>query len=218
MIDPRDSGNLALLRRTGHFHIRFVLPGVVAALQRQSLLLFGWLLLVTPVAVQVQFYYTVTNQTVIITGYSGTNVVLVIPDTITGLPVTAIGDGAFSWKTSMTSVTIPNSVTSIGSAAFGYCTSLKAINVTFGGIPTALWTLPYPLILTTIPSFGVRTNQYGFIVSWATNLNVVVEAATDLANPIWSPLATNVLSGGTFYFSDSQWTNYQSRFYRVRWQ
>jgi hypothetical protein len=64
----------------------------------------------------------------------------------------------------------------------------------------------------------VRSNQFGFIVSWATNLNVVVEAATDLGNPVWSPVATNTLTGGTFYFTDPQWTKYPSLFYRVRSQ
>src|SRR5258707_3048196 len=89
---------------------------------------------------------------------------------------------------------------------------------TLAGSPTAPWTLPYPLILTSNPSFGVRTNQFGFTVSWATNLNVVVEAATDLGNPVWSPLATNALNGGTSYFSDPQWMTHPSRFYRVRSQ
>jgi len=79
-----------------------------------------------------------------------------------------------------------------------------------------LWTLPYPLILNS--SIGVRNNQYGFTVSWATNLNVVVEAATDVANPIWSPVQTNTLTSGSFYFSDPQWANYAARFYRVRSQ
>jgi len=87
---------------------------------------------------------------------------------------------------------------------------------TFGGRPTAVWTLPYPLILTSNPSFGVRTNQFGFTVLWATNLFVVVEASTSLVNPVWNPVTTNVLSGGTFYFSDPQWTNYPARFYRIR--
>jgi hypothetical protein len=64
----------------------------------------------------------------------------------------------------------------------------------------------------------VQSSQFGFTVSWATNLSVVVEAATDLGNPIWSPLATNALSGGTFYFTDPDWTNYLSRFYRARAQ
>ena len=50
----------------------------------------------------------------------------------------------------------------------------------------------------------------------ATNLSVVVEACTNLANPIWSPVGTNTLTGGSSYFSDSQWTNYPGRFYRFR--
>jgi hypothetical protein len=88
---------------------------------------------------------------------------------------------------------------------------------TFGGRPTALWFLPNPLILTSGPSFGVQTNRFGFIISWATNLPVVVEACTNLPNPIWAPVRTNTLIGGSSYFSDPQWTNYPGRFYRLRW-
>ena len=39
---------------------------------------------------------------------------LVISGLIEGLPVTSIGDSAFYWCRSLTSITIPNSVTSIG--------------------------------------------------------------------------------------------------------
>jgi hypothetical protein len=76
--------------------------------------------------------------------------------------------------------------------------------------------LPTPLILNTTPTFGVRTNRFGFIISWATNASVVVEACTSLANPTWSPVGTNTLSEGWSYFGDPQWTNYASRFYRLR--
>ena len=46
--------------------------------------------------------------------------------------VTSIGEKAFLYCTSLTSVTIPDSVTSIGSGAFYYCTSLTSVT-----IPTA---------------------------------------------------------------------------------
>lgn len=82
--------------------------------------------------------------------------------------------------------------------------------------PTALWVLPQPVILGFGESFGVRTNQFGFIVSWATNATVVVEAATDVANPTWSPVSTNTLTDGWVDFTDPDWANYPSRFYRVR--
>jgi hypothetical protein len=62
---------------------------------------------------------------------------------------------------------------------------------------------------------GVRTNQFGFSITGTSNIVVVVEASTNLANPTWSPLRTNTLTGGSFYFSDPQWTNYSSRFYRL---
>jgi len=61
----------------------------------------------------------------------------------------------------------------------------------------------------------VQTNRFGFIISWATNISVVVEAST-LTNPTWVPLQTNTLTGGWCYFSDPDWTNYPVRCYRLR--
>ena len=84
---------------------------------------------------------------------------------------------------------------------------------TFGGRPTALW---LPQMQTGDASFGVRTNQFGFNISWASDRVIVVEACTNLASPIWSPLQTNTLTGGSSYFSDPQWTNHPTRFYRLR--
>jgi len=64
-------------------------------------------------------------------------------------------------------------------------------------------------------NLGARTNGFGFTISWATNALVVVEAAESLANPVWTPVSTNTLAGGVAYFTDSGWTNYPARFYRV---
>ena len=43
--------------------------------------------------------------------------------------VTAIGKEAFFWCSSLTSVTIPPSITSIGSGAFSWCSSLTSIAI-----------------------------------------------------------------------------------------
>jgi hypothetical protein len=45
-----------------------------------------------------------------------------------------------------------------------------------------------------------------------------VEACTDLANPLWQPVQTNMLTSDSVYFGDSQWTNYSARFYRLKQQ
>lgn len=47
---------------------------------------------------------------------------ITIPDS-----VTYIGDAAFEGCTALTSITIPDSVTEIGAFAFSYCTSLKTV-------------------------------------------------------------------------------------------
>ncbi len=161
--------------------------------------------------------------------------------------VTSIRD-SFADCQSLTTITIPASVTNIGDYSFSSCFSLTRVLFygnapgidstaffgapatlyhlpgttgwpdTLNGLPTALWTLPYPLILTGGSGFGVQANGFGFTVSWATNLSVVVEASSDLFNGAWQPLQTNALAGGSFYFSDPQWTNSPKRFYRVRAQ
>ncbi len=152
------------------------------------------------------------------------------------------GSYAFSGCTNLNSVTIGEGVQSIPAYLFSRCNRLTAVYVK-GNAPSILlhafdgatnatryflpgttgwgplgtpWVLPYPLILSTTPSFGIRSNQFGFRISWATNASVVVEASAGISNPIWTPVSTNTLSNGWSYFSDSEWTNYPVRFYRIR--
>jgi hypothetical protein len=162
--------------------------------------------------------------------------------------VTSIGMYAFSQCTSLATVTIGNGVTNIGQWAFSYCTNLTGVyfqgnapsvgssvfgvkmgskskvtvyylpgttgwGPTFVLRPTLLWT---PQVQTSDGSFGVQMDGFGFNINWASGQTVVVEACTDLANPNWQPVQTNTLTTGSAYFSDTQWTNYPGRFYRLR--
>jgi hypothetical protein len=86
-------------------------------------------------------------------------------------------------------------------------------NLNAPGLTTALW---LPQVQTQDAAFGVQTNQFGFNIACASGQTVVVEACTDLFNPVWQPVETNTIIAGAAYFSDPQWTNYPSRFYRVR--
>ena len=104
----------------------------------QSLRVFfiAILLLLTPPALQAQFSYTTNGGTITINGYSGSGGALAIPVRINGLPVTSIGNSAFINITSLTSVTIPDSVTSIQDSAFAYCLDLTSVYFE-GNAPTA---------------------------------------------------------------------------------
>ena len=75
------------------------------------------------------FQYETENDTVIITKYTGSDKNLTIPSEINGKSVTSIGNSAFSWRSRLTSVTIPDSVTSIGDRAFYYCSSLTSVTI-----------------------------------------------------------------------------------------
>jgi BspA type Leucine rich repeat region (6 copies) len=139
--------------------------------------------------------------------------------------VTSIGVVAFGGCSSLTSVYFtgnspsPNNDPNVfieDTATVYYLPGTTGWSTGFDGLPTAPWFLPNPQILNHSASFGVHPGGFGFTISWATNASVVVEATTNLANPIWMPVSTNTLIGGTNYFSDPQWTNYPRRFYRVQ--
>ncbi|MGE0015229.1 MAG: leucine-rich repeat protein [Candidatus Methanomethylophilaceae archaeon] len=64
-----------------------------------------------------------------ITGYVGPGGDVVVPDTIRGKTVKYIGDYAFSGKTNLKTLVLPDGVTHIGNQAFGGCSSLTAIDL-----------------------------------------------------------------------------------------
>lgn len=67
-------------------------------------------------------------KTVTITKYTGKESTVILPSTISRWPVTKIGEDALKDNTTITSVTIPDSVTEIGANAFAGCTNLTSVN------------------------------------------------------------------------------------------
>ncbi len=141
-----------------------------------------------------------------------------------GNGVTSIDDGTFSRCYSLKGIyfwgNAPNGIQSIfdGSSVRTnyYLSGNTGWRPSSGLRPTAVWSLPNPVILTTRPDFGPQANGFGFRISWATNVPVVLEATADLVQSVWSPVSTNTLTQGTAYLSDPHWTNYSARLYRVR--
>lgn len=90
---------------------------------------FGIIIMLSGLTVraQAQFNYSTYNGAVTITGYTGTNASVTIPDTISGLPVTGIG--GFYARNAVTNVNIPASVTNIAEGALAGQPQLLSITV-----------------------------------------------------------------------------------------
>ncbi len=83
----------------------------------RNLILICLLGVLLPTAMQAQFTFVTNNGAITITGYAGTNDAVIIPSTTNGYPVTGIGPEAFAGS-SLTIITVPDSIISIGSNAF----------------------------------------------------------------------------------------------------
>jgi hypothetical protein len=135
------------------------------------------------------------------------NICVSLTNVAIGNSVRRIGDYAFDSCDGLTSVTFPNSVTNIGEEAFqssGLTGAYFKGNAPGGGFfvfgnsatvyylpgttgwgeyfqyhPTVLW---IPQVQTGDAAFGVRTNRFGFNITWTSGRVVVVEVCTNPAN------------------------------------
>jgi hypothetical protein len=142
--------------------------------------------------------------------------------------VTHIGDVCFAYSPNLTAAYFRGDAPSVSPSAFVFLTETDPTTVyylpgtagwgpSFASRPTAFWQLPNPVILSTAPGLGAHGDGFGFTVSWATNTSVVVEACTNLFEPVWQAVATEPLAEGTVDFRDPQLLSFSNRFYRIRW-
>lgn len=83
---------------------------------------------ISELPVDAEFEYILVGSKAMITGYKGTGGAVNVPATIgNNYPVTAIADFAFAFS-KITSITLPDSVESVGMEAFSYCSSLKSVS------------------------------------------------------------------------------------------
>jgi BspA type Leucine rich repeat region (6 copies) len=148
--------------------------------------------------------------------------------------VSSIGNDAFAYCFALSSVYFSGNAPNVGSAAFYETGFGSGITVYYlpgttgwtafsGALGPSLaasmfWYLPNPEIISFGSSFGVQNSQFGFIISWATNSTLVVDACTNLTNPAWLPISTNFVAAtnGTANFADPQWSSFSTRFYRLQ--
>jgi hypothetical protein len=156
--------------------------------------------------------------------------------------VTSVETYAFFNCSRITSVTVPASVTNIADYAFYFCTGVSNIffagappalgtnvflsdNATvfympgvagwsspFGGLPSVLWN---PLIKGSGAAFGLKNNQFEFVITGTTSIPIVVETSTNLAASVWTPVQTLTLSNGLFHFSQPAQANSLGQYFRI---
>ena len=106
------------------------------------------------------FKYSMENNEVTITGYTGTETAVTVPATINGFPVIAIGEYAFNWCISLESIDLGNGVKTIGNGAFMGCTALKEIT-----IPATVTKIDYSPFsgCTALESIHVKEGNTNFV-------------------------------------------------------
>gem|GEM_PF-1707627 len=121
-----------------------------------------------------------------ITGYTGTETDIVIPETIGGTTVRAIGNEAFK-KKGLTSVTIPDTVETIGDSAF-YTNNLANVTI--------------PNSVTSIGEHAFQSNKLESVVlsNSITSIGYWAFAMNPLSNVV-IPESVTLIDDGAFYYN-----------------
>ncbi len=135
------------------------------------------------------FTFSVSNGDLTLTGCDGAcPSTLVIPSSIGGDPVTAIGDGAFN-SVGLTSVTIPDSVTSIGANAFSNNT-IAAVSI--------------PNSVTAIGSSSFAANDMGAVTIGDSVTSIGAGAfEVDNLTSVYIPNSVLTIGDSAFQFNNN---------------
>ena len=165
----------------------------------------------------------VTGEGVVITRYTGSEKDVVIPGKIDGVPVIAIGNGAFSGSRVTETVVLPASVRRVEANAFRECRNLRSVslggtetvgNVAFLGC-TSLLVMDFPASVRTVGAYafadcasltearfaeGVREIGYGAFRNCESLRAVILPASLgsigdDTFEGVPAGLAVTALSG-----------------------
>ena len=157
------------------------------------------------------FTYTDIGTSITITDYpDAATGAVVIPNTIVGKPVTAIGALAFLNCGEITSVSIPASVNSIGDQAFVNCVKITTVNLPAGitRIGYNTFAACFKLDGVTIPSSVTHIDDSAFISCKALTSIIIPPTVTTMGHSVFYDcnaltsitLSPNVTDIGQFQF------------------
>ena len=162
------------------------------------------------------FKYQITNDEVSITGIDAyCPIHIIIPEKISGYPVTEISKSAFGFYDKLESIVIPDSVTSIGDRAFYECKSLTSIiipnNVTSIGDYAfykcnSMTSIIIPDSVTSIGDYAFyECNSMTSIIipDSVTSIGTCAFRECDKLTSIIIPDGVTSIGYGTFYGCDS---------------
>jgi hypothetical protein len=163
---------------------------------RRPILLCLALVLLLPVAGRAQFTLLTNSGAITITGYTGAGGAVIIPAATNGLPVMSIGPSAFgnySYNSTITSISVPNSITNLGNNAFYDCNALTNINI--------------PGSVTALGSGVCQQCQHLTTVTLGYGLTNISAYMFDQSGMKSLVIPNSVTSIGTFAFAGSSLTN-----------
>ena len=167
---------------------------------------------------EVPFTYAISGGEVTITAYTGDGENLIIPETIEGVPVAQIADGAFRGNrflsvdlggvrsvgayafadsSELEQILLPDSVTSLGEGAFSGCGALRSFTIGAG-----LSALPKNLLsgCPLLEEFEVSENNPAFSASEGVLFSG--DGSVLLAMPANSPVQDYIIPSGVYSVAD----------------